>query len=95
MSNFIKQPNEKYPISIDYSAVLNESETISSREVIGYLGDTDVTAIIIDSSSISGDDILVVVKAGDAGNTYKITVRATTSDGNVYEKDVEMYVNED
>ena len=91
MDSFIKQPDEEYPIVVDFSAVLGDGETISTKTVTATLSDVSATTTVIDSSSISGDTIILTVKGGTENN-YKITVKITTSLGNVYEKDVLMNV---
>ena len=90
---FTKQPDEQYPISVDYSNILGDGETISAKDVKAYdSSDTDVTSTLIDSSTIVGETIKAVVKAGTSGQNYKITFKATTSDSNIYEDDVTMRV---
>lgn len=92
---FTKQPSEIYPISVDYSDVLDTGETISSESVTATdSAGTDVTATLIDSTEISGSTIKAVIKAGTTGNKYKLTFKATTSDSNLYEDDITMRVVE-
>jgi hypothetical protein len=101
---FKKQPNEKFPISIDFADDLQSSETISSAEVIAYDRDeTDVSSTILSgvASIVDGEDQdgtthanAKVVHAGTNNMRYKVTFRATTSDGNVYEADVFFIVKE-
>jgi hypothetical protein len=95
MNDFFKQPDEKYPISMDYTDALNATETISSVSVKAYTtygAITDVSTTLIDTTSIEGNICNAVVKAGTTGAKYKITFKATTDEGNIYEEDVWMKV---
>jgi hypothetical protein len=104
-NSFKKQPNEQYNIEVDFSKELNKvSAVISSKEVIATLNGTDVTDAVIEGSNISSTEMSVIigVKGGLTGNTYKITVRVTSnedldsslSEKCVYEADILMIVFE-
>ena len=95
MESFNKQPSEKFKIEIDFSNLITSPETISSIDVKAYLFSTDVTSTVIDTSSYTGTSIYVTVKSGTDGLTYKITVKATTSTGNIFEYDVNMIVKDE
>lgn len=94
MSPFTKQPSEVFPISIDFSDVLDTSEIITSITVTAYLIDVDVTSQVIDLNSFSETKVTIRVKGGTTGNKYKITALITTSLGNIYERDLIMKVIE-
>jgi hypothetical protein len=100
-----KQPNELFPISIDFADDLESTEEVSSASIIAYdVDDTDVSSTILSgSSSISDGEnqdetthtnskVTQKVQAGTSRAKYKITFRATTSNGNVYEADVKWLV---
>jgi len=93
MDSFEKSPSEEYSITVDFSEVLGDGETILSKTVTAYLHDRDVTATVITSSSISGETILIKVKDGTENN-YKTTVEIVTSKSNTYEEDILMKVRD-
>ena len=93
MDSFEKQSGEEYSISIDFSDVLGDGETISTKTVEATLHDVSVTSTIIDSSVISGETVIIKIKDGTENN-YKITVEIITSIGNIYEEDILMKVRE-
>lgn len=98
MSNdqFNKQPEEIFPISVDFSRVLAEGETIDEGEssVVAYDAEgEDVSDEIIEGSlNVVDGKIYHKVKGGVSGLVYKITFLAVTSAANVYEKDIMMHV---
>ena len=93
---FTKQPSEIFSINMDFGKNMTSAETISSRTVtaIKTSDSSDATATVIDSSTISGTIIQVKVKAGTTALSYKITIKITTSTGNVWEDEVTMTVTE-
>ena len=92
---FTKQPDEVIPISVDYVLLLNDTETISSLSVVAVdpTGE-NVTSDIIYNSVIDEEVCKAVCKSGTDGLRYKITFKATTSEGNIYEEVVFMKVYE-
>ena len=91
---FTKQPDEIIPISVDYVLLLNDTETITSLSVGAVdASAVNVTSTIIYNSVINGDECRATVKSGTDGYRYKITFKATTSEGNIYEEDVFMVVS--
>jgi len=94
---FEKQPDEIYSFSVDFGDVLDTDETISSKSAIAIdLSDnTIVTSTVIESSAIDGDSVTVKVKDGLDGESFKITVKATTSLLNTFEEDIIMNIIEE
>ena len=93
--DFVKQPSEIFPITLDFSRRLATGETISSKTVTAAIvGGGDATATVIDSSAIDGTEINITVKAGSDGVEYKITVKITSSASNVFEDEITMTVTE-
>lgn len=94
-ARFKKQPAEIFDVTVDFSLNLGTSEIISDHTAEAYLGEEDVSADIIDSSSIEGTgQVSVKVKAGDDGSLYKLVVTAITSESNVWEQDILMDVRD-
>ena len=95
MADFLKQPSEEFTIAVDFSGDLDTGETLDSAVVTATdSAGTDVTSTIVASDAVSGSTWAVRVRAGTAGQDYKITVTATTSDSQVYEHEVTMRVRE-
>ncbi len=97
MAYFIKQSDEIFPITADFSDVLATGETITeeSSEVIAYDSnniDVSSTILVADSKSVLGSTLLIKVQAGIDGKKYKITFKAVTSNNNIYELDVIMII---
>lgn len=96
MDTFSKQPSEKFTISVDFSSSLETAETIDSYTITAYKNYADVSSQVIDSYSLDSTSKIIycIVKNGCNGNDYKFTFVATTSNNNIYEKDVIMNVRE-
>ena len=97
MNYLNKQPSEIFPFSFDFVDCLDVAETIISKTVtaIELVHNADVTSTVIDSSSINGTKIVIKVQAGIDRVDYKITIKVTTSGGNIFEEDVIMNVVEE
>jgi len=92
---FDKQPGEKFAITANFADVMNTGETINTKSVsAATIAGVSATDTIIDSSSISGQTVLITVKAGTNGVSYKITVVITTSAGQIFEDEIVMHVVE-
>jgi hypothetical protein len=87
-----KQPSEVMPFIIDFSRLLNTTETITALSVVAKLDMTVKTSTVIQSSEIIEKTCRVVVKAGTDGETYKIIVLITTSQNNIYEEDFKLKI---
>jgi len=93
-----KQNYEKYFIHGDFSAVLDEGETIASESIsaIDAAGD-DATSAMIDMTSpfVDGAKQYVRIQGGTQdGSPYKVTIRVVTSAGNQWEVDCLVKVKE-
>jgi hypothetical protein len=96
MDRFLKQPSEKFTITVNFASVLTD-ETISSYIITctDLSDDSDSSSVIIDSDSNTTNTVSIKVKAGLDGENHKITVKITTSDSNIFEEDILMKVRED
>jgi hypothetical protein len=93
MNQFVKQSDEIITFSMDYTNLLDTGETIASKTILAYdSGNNNVTSSLIVTSTIVDSVVKVRVQAGTNGYKYKITIRITTSDSNVYEEDVFMLI---
>lgn len=80
LGKFIKSPNEIKRYSVDYVNWLDTGEYLSSATVTPPAGTllADVGALGATPTQLS-----FVVTGGDAGKSYKLTVSATTTTGQV------------
>ena len=94
MDKFVKQNSEQFTIEIDFTRRLSSGETISSYTLTAINNSTsvDVKSTIVDADSNDDESIYITVKSGTTGTKYKLTVVVTTSELNIYEKDVLMEV---
>jgi hypothetical protein len=92
MDNFEKQSSEQLQFEIDFSDSLDTGEYISSYTVKAVNESIDYTSTIVDSSDNTTIAVSVRVKGGTDGKNYKITVVITTTEDNIYEKDILMRV---
>lgn len=85
-----KQPREVVDFDISYTAALApRTDTLATKIV-----EVAPAGLTIQSSTIVGDKIKVIVAAGSTGVTYKVTVLATTTGTLVYEDEVTVIVEE-
>lgn len=98
VARYVQQPDEKLTYRMDYSSWLGTGETIVS--VVVYRArtvpdDTEnnllITGPFIDAGLTS---INYQLSFGEDGEEYHITIRATTSEGQIVERDVTMSIEE-
>ena len=100
LDKFQKQPHEKYFIGVNYSKALGSSEAIvlSSTEILATDSNgVDATADVLEdgSAAVDGSVLLIRVMSGlEERAPYKLTFRAHTDQGNIFEKDVNMRIKE-
>lgn len=89
MNEQTKTSYEKYPVVFNFTNNIKlAGEAITDKVVTCVNVDTGVSskATIVISEAISSPKITLVVDAGTAGDTHKITVKAITDGGNAYTK---------
>jgi len=98
---FLKQPGEQFPVIGDFTDILDTNETIdvnSSSATVTDENNQDVTSTMTVANSLkidsNGKKLQITVKGGSDGKSYKVTLRAATSDNNIYEMDFKMNVQE-
>ncbi len=96
-----KQPWEAFYIAGDFSKVLESGEIIASAptsEVVAYdKTGADATSTVIEDGTITVDEqfLKVRIKGGtESGSPYKVSFRATTDQGNKWEVDAPVEVEE-
>jgi len=98
--NFAKQPGESFTIAADIEDVIITGETAdlasSTVTATDSAGDDASADILVGASkSVSGTQLKIKVKAGtEALSPYTIRFVIGTSEGNIWEKDVEMRIQE-
>lgn len=89
LDKLFKQPAERLSYEVDYSAWLQDGETLVSKvfAVTQNAGGTPVSPLLVDASSIlpGGTSLVIFVSHGDLNASYTIDVKATTSTGQVKE----------
>ncbi len=90
-----KQPGEKVPVAMDFTAILPVGETLQgTSEVKVYDSEgTDVTATLLDIKTVVSPKLNAVIKAGTDGEDYKIKFIARTQNY-IYEEDMTLKVRE-
>jgi len=94
LDSITKSPNEKFPVYCGFSTDLITGESISSKTVtcVNAATGVDSLAMIVASSTIIGPDVKVVVQAGTEDDEHSIQCVVTTSYGNVYQRDLIVFV---
>lgn len=95
LARLLKSPSERKRYTLNYSSWLAASETITSKE----FNVTPVSAtnpLIVSTSAISADgkSIVFYVAGGVDTEVYKIEVFINTSDSQIKEDTVSVYVKE-
>ncbi len=93
-----KQPGELFPLTIDFSPELATGETVTSAVVTTRDATTGVdTSSTIKSGShtVASPKVTQKVTAGATGDRHILTIKATTSAGNVYEGEIELHIREE
>lgn len=89
LSKFTKQPNEVLDYDVNYSAWMVSGDEIQSATVTADAG------VTIDSHTIvDGEIVKVWLSSGTDGETYKITVKAVTTNGRTKEQEFKLKIKE-
>lgn len=100
LDRFTKQPSEIKRYQIDYSEWLSTGETVVSvtTEVTVMnpaTGDTPGQELTVGTTSIAGGTVFeYFVSLGLDKRRYKVTFKATTSDGQLVESEIEFKVDD-
>ena len=87
----LKQASETFRFGVSFEDWLGEGETIDagSSQVVAEKDGQDVTSEFLTSPSVQGPVLSVRLLPGfQAGDRIKVSFRAATSEGNLYEEDV-------
>lgn len=100
MEVFYKQKKEKFPIAADFGNALSiasgEKIDAQNSEVFAedYLNPGETLPMLIGGVTFE-DSVIKAVVQGETEGDYKITFRAVTTFGYVYELDVLMRIKEE
>jgi hypothetical protein len=92
-----KQPSETFSVTVDFTAELSGAETVSTCAVTSrnYADATDSSATFLAGAAvIATPRVSQKCVAGTHGQTHIVQFRMTTSQGNIYEHEVEVLVSE-
>lgn len=89
-----KRPSERFPIAWDFVDDIAADDSLATQAVtaIDETTGADVSSTLLAGAAISGTEVAVVVQAGTDGHNYRVTFKATTSDGYVFWRVVRMLV---
>ena len=95
-----KQPDETFPIAVDFKNVLADGESIDSgaSTVKAYDAATGVDVsnsfLVSGSMTVDGTKLVVKITDGSENNVYKVTFKAVTNLSNTFEQDIFVAVKE-
>jgi hypothetical protein len=93
-----KEPYEEFPVSVDFLKYLTAGQTITQAAVISRSADTgaDTTTTLLSGSPIiQGTKVGQRVKGGASGDRHILEYRIVDSDGNRWEAEVAVTVQEE
>ena len=95
MRRIDKYPYEKFPVYADFYINLDKNETIEYYTIVCVNRQDGVNSknATIDSDSIDGTKVKIVLKDNNNVGDYKITVKTRTNNDNDYEIDIPVKVS--
>jgi hypothetical protein len=93
-----KEPGERIPWSVDFKNVIVSPATISGTPVFKATDDadnSDVTGTLQQGTVVvAGTVVTVDVKAGTHGKNYTLELKATDSNGRIWEAEQQLIVRD-
>ena len=92
-----KQPMEVFPVTIDFK-IIQAGEAISNTTITTRNLDTgqDTTGIILSGTAeVQGTQVRQRIHGGAHGETHRMQYRINTTNGNLYEAEVDVAVLEE
>jgi hypothetical protein len=85
-----KRPSERFPIGINFRNDLEPGDAVASFAVTALDADTgaDITLAATESTALTGAAVTTVIKAGAAGQKYRIKFEVDTVLGLHYEHSI-------
>lgn len=88
MIYFTKDPDAKLDYAVDWSAWLEDGDTITASTWIVPEG------LTASGQTVEGEKTVVWLAGGTAGQSYKVTNRVTTSAGRIDDRTLQVTVRE-
>jgi len=97
MNRISKSPSEKFPVYFNFSPELITGESIVSKVLTCVNAATGVSSktAIVASESIVSPDVKAVIQAGTVDDEHKIQCEATTTFGNIYQRDLILFIQKE
>lgn len=95
--SYTKQPSDKRKIEFDPAKALSTGDTVTSATAIMYdnADNSNVSATMISGTPvITGNKIYVIIQGGSDGGTYWLKLTATTTNGDIIEDDLKLFVKQ-
>lgn len=94
IGRFFQQPWEVKRYRVRYSKNLGDNETITLLEFL--IDNVTVPPLVVDNGAIApdGDQVTFFVSGGLTQNTYKVSVRVTTTMGQKFEDEIQYVIRE-
>lgn len=89
LGSVTQQPAELQSYTVSYSDALHEGDTIDSVETL-----VEPEGLTIDRAVSLTDSVRLWLTGGLSPTRYKVTIRATTAEGRIYEDELYVMVRE-
>jgi hypothetical protein len=92
-----KQPNENFPISVDFTRRLKSPETLNAVAITSRkVADGSDSNALLSGATFTGAIAQVrLIAGGTTGDDHIVQFRVTTSTGNVYEAEIGLALREE
>jgi hypothetical protein len=93
-----KQPNENFPISVDFTRRLKSPEVLNNAAITSrkVADGSDSSSALLSGATFTGAIAQVrLIAGGTTGDDHVVQFRVTTSTGNVYECEVGLALREE
>lgn len=91
-----KKPIEEFRVSWDFANDLEVGDTIASQAITAKdSSGADVSGSFLQSPAVAGTKLTVQVQGGTPGKDYTVTFKATTTQGDIFERTLLIEVRAD
>lgn len=89
-----KQPADQLDYDVDFEKWIPEDDTVTSAIAVASTIDDDATPLVVDSVQLSGTIVKVWLSGGTDGQSYTVTVTASTAGGRIKEEEFKIRVRD-
>ena len=89
LGNIQQQPAERLSYTISYAEALSEADAVDAVAV-----EIEPEGLVIDPAIVFADRARIWISGGESPVRYKVTLRATTTEGRVYEDELYVAIRE-